>query len=43
MKALFIGGTGQISTAVVKRLAEELHWEVRVLEEAKEKMKWINN
>lgn len=28
MKALFIGGTGIISTAIVKRLAEELHWEV---------------
>lgn len=28
MKALFIGGTGVISTAIVKRLAEELHWEV---------------
>lgn len=31
MKALFIGGTGTISTAVVKRLAEELHWEVWLL------------
>lgn len=28
MKALFIGGTGTISTAIVRRLAEELHWEV---------------
>lgn len=28
MKALFIGGTGTISTAVVKRLVNELHWEV---------------
>lgn len=28
MKALFIGGTGTISTAVVRRLVEELHWEV---------------
>lgn len=28
MKALFIGGTGTISTAVVKRLVEELDWEV---------------
>ena len=28
MKALFIGGTGTISTAVVKRLVEELSWEV---------------
>ena len=35
MKALFIGGTGQISTAVVKRLAEELHWEVWVLNRGK--------
>lgn len=28
MKALFIGGTGTISGAIVKRLVEELHWEV---------------
>ena len=28
MKALFIGGTGIISTAIVKRLVNELHWEV---------------
>ncbi|MDE6750310.1 MAG: NAD-dependent epimerase/dehydratase family protein [Lachnospiraceae bacterium] len=28
MKALFVGGTGIISTAIVKRLVEELHWEV---------------
>ena len=28
MKALFIGGTGTISTAIVRRLAEELGWEV---------------
>lgn len=31
MKALFIGGTGTISTAIVKRLVEELHWEVWLL------------
>lgn len=31
MKALFIGGTGTISSAVVKRLAEELDWEVWLL------------
>ena len=31
MKALFIGGTGTISTAIVKRLAEELGWEVWLL------------
>ena len=31
MKALFIGGTGTISTAVVKRLVEELNWEVWLL------------
>ena len=30
-KALFIGGTGTISTAVVKRLVNELDWEVWVL------------
>ena len=28
MKALFIGGTGIISTAIVKRLVNELNWEV---------------
>lgn len=28
MKTLFIGGTGTISTAVVKRLVDELHWDV---------------
>lgn len=28
MRALFIGGTGTISTAVVERLVEELSWEV---------------
>jgi nucleoside-diphosphate-sugar epimerase len=31
MKALFIGGTGTISTAIVKRLVNELNWEVWVL------------
>ncbi len=31
MKALFIGGTGTISTAIVRRLAEELNWEVWLL------------
>ena len=31
MKALFIGGTGQISTAIVKRLAEDPQWEVWLL------------
>ena len=31
MKALFIGGTGTISTAIVKRLVEDLHWEVWLL------------
>ncbi len=30
-KALFIGGTGTISTAVVRRLVNELDWEVWVL------------
>ena len=30
-KALFIGGTGTISTAIVKRLANDLDWEVWVL------------
>ena len=28
MKALFIGGTGTISTAIVKKLAEDPSWEV---------------
>ena len=31
MNALFIGGTGTISTAIVKRLVEELNWEVWLL------------
>ncbi len=31
MKALFIGGTGIISTAIVRRLINELHWEVWLL------------
>lgn len=31
MKALFIGGTGIISTAIVKRLVQELGWEVWLL------------
>ncbi len=31
MKALFIGGTGTISTAVVKRLAEDPGWEIWLL------------
>lgn len=30
-RALFIGGTGTISTAIVKRLVNELDWEVYVL------------
>ncbi|MCR5800896.1 MAG: NAD-dependent epimerase/dehydratase family protein [Lachnospiraceae bacterium] len=31
MKALFIGGTGTISTAIVKRLSEDKNWEVWLL------------
>ena len=31
MKALFVGGTGIISTAIVKRLVQELGWEVWLL------------
>ena len=31
MKALFVGGTGTISTAIVNRLAKELNWEVWLL------------
>ncbi len=31
MRALFIGGTGTISTAIVRRLAEELNWEVYLI------------
>jgi len=30
-KALFIGGTGTISTAIVKRLANELDWELWII------------
>lgn len=36
-RALFIGGTGTISTAVVKRLAKEMYWEVYVLNRGKSK------
>ena len=35
MRALFIGGTGTISAAIVKRLAEERRWEVWVLNRGK--------
>ncbi len=31
MKALFIGGTGTISAAITRRLVEELHWDVWLL------------
>ncbi|WP_022754783.1 SDR family oxidoreductase [Butyrivibrio fibrisolvens] len=31
MKVLFIGGTGTISTAIVRRLAEDTNWEVYLL------------
>ncbi len=31
MKALFIGGTGTISTGIIKRLAEDPNWEVWLL------------
>ena len=31
MKALFIGGTGTISMAIVRRLAEKTGWEVWLL------------
>lgn len=37
MKALFIGGTGTISMAIVKRLSEKLQWEVWVLNRGKRK------
>ena len=39
MKALFIGGTGIISSAIVRRLAEELQWEVWVLNRGNRKGK----
>ena len=38
MKALFIGGTGTISTAVVKRLVEELDWEVWLINRGNRKV-----
>ena len=38
MKALFIGGTGTISMAIVKRLAEELNWEVYLLNRGNRKV-----
>ena len=38
MKALSIGGTGRISTAVVKRLVEELGWEVWLINRGNRKI-----
>ena len=38
MKALFIGGTGTISTAVVRRLVEELDWEVWLINRGNRKV-----
>ncbi|MBR1597980.1 MAG: NAD-dependent epimerase/dehydratase family protein [Lachnospiraceae bacterium] len=38
MKALFIGGTGTISTAVVKRLVEDLDWEVWLINRGNRKV-----
>ena len=35
LKALFIGGTGQISAAIVRRLVNELGWEVWLLNRCK--------
>lgn len=43
MKALFIGGTGTISTAVVRRLTEELHWEVWLLNRGNRKVGFSEN
>lgn len=38
MKALFIGGTGTISSAIVKRLAEDKSWEVWLLNRGSRKV-----
>ncbi|MCR4656119.1 MAG: NAD-dependent epimerase/dehydratase family protein [Lachnospiraceae bacterium] len=38
MKALFIGGTGTISTAVVKRLAQDPGWEIWLLNRGSRKI-----
>ena len=38
MKALFIGGTGIISTAIVRRLAEDPQWEVWLLNRGNRKI-----
>lgn len=38
MKALFIGGTGTISTAIVKRLLDDPQWEVWVLNRGNRKL-----
>ena len=38
MKALFIGGTGTISTAIVQRLAEAPDWEVWLLNRGNRKL-----
>ena len=37
VRALFIGGTGTISTAVVRRLVEDLNWEVWLLNRGRRK------
>ena len=38
MRALFIGGTGTISTAIVKRLVDDPQWEVWVLNRGNRKL-----
>ena len=38
MKALFIGGTGTISSAIVRRLTQELNWEVWLLNRGSRKL-----
>ena len=43
MRALFIGGTGTISTAIVKRLLDDLQWEVWVLNRGNRKMQDMEN
>lgn len=43
MRALFIGGTGTISTAIVRRLTEELGWEVWLLNRGNRKIEFSGN
>ncbi len=42
MKVLFIGGTGTISAAIVRRLAEDQNWEVWLLNRGRRKLPFLD-